>query len=494
MLHCWEYRADAGYKWAGLSCYEYRNEVKNMDLQNKTVLVIGTGKSGIGAAGLLSQAGAKTILFDSNEKLNVEALKEKTAGISSLQIVTGTLPLELEEQVELLVVSPGVPIDSDMVVSFEKRGIPVWGEIELAYVFSKGEVIAITGTNGKTTTTTLVGEIMSAYKPSVFVVGNIGNPYTDIAMDTREDSVVVAEISSFQLETIHTFAPKVSAILNITPDHLNRHHTMECYVETKERIASNQTKEDVCVLNYEDTYTRTFGEKCPAKVVFFSSKRELSDGLFLQGEEIMLAENGKVQRLMNIHEMNLVGLCNVENVMAAIAICRAMDVPMDVILATVRQFKAVEHRIEFVATKNGVDYYNDSKGTNPDAAIQGIRAMTKPTILIGGGYDKQSEYDEWIENFDGKVKALVLIGQTRDKIAECARKHGFSNIILADTFEEAFRICVENAVPGDAVLLSPACASWGMFPNYEVRGKLFKEMVYNYSVQPEALAAEGIRN
>ena len=465
-----------------------------MELQNKTVLVIGTGKSGIGAAGLLSKAGAKTILFDSNEKLNVEALKEKTAGIASLQLVTGTLPLELEEQVELLVVSPGVPIDSDMVVSFEKRGIPVWGEIELAYVFSKGEVIAITGTNGKTTTTTLVGEIMSMYKPSVFVVGNIGNPYTDIAMDTREDSVVVAEISSFQLETIHTFAPKVSAILNITPDHLNRHHTMECYVETKERIASNQTKEDVCVLNYEDTYTRTFGEKCPAKVVFFSSKRELADGLFLQGEEIMLAENGKVQRLMNIHEMNLVGLCNVENVMAAIAICRAMDVPMDVILATIRQFKAVEHRIEFVATKNGVDYYNDSKGTNPDAAIQGIRAMTKPTILIGGGYDKQSEYDEWIENFDGKVKALVLIGQTRDKIAECARKHGFSNIILADTFEEAFQICVQNAVPGDAVLLSPACASWGMFPNYEVRGKMFKEMVYNYSVQPEALAAEGIRN
>ena len=265
-------------------------------------------------------------------------------------------------------------------------------------------------------------------------------------------------------------------------------------MKTKEKIASNQTKENVCVLNYEDAYTRAFGDRCPAKVVFFSSKRELSDGLFLQGEEIMLAENGKSQKLMNIHEMNLVGLCNVENMMAAIAICRAMDVPMDVILATVRQFKAVEHRIEFVATKNGVDYYNDSKGTNPDAAIQGIRAMTKPTILIGGGYDKQSEYDEWIENFDGKVKALVLIGQTRDKIAECARKHGVSNIILADTFEEAFRICVENAVPGDAVLLSPACASWGMFPNYEVRGKMFKEMVYNYSVQPEALAAEGVRN
>ena len=450
-----------------------------MDLQNKTVLVIGTGKSGIGAAGLLSKAGAKTILFDSNEKLNVETLKEKTAGIASLQLVTGTLPLELEEQVELLVVSPGVPIDSDMVVSFEKRGIPVWGEIELAYVFSKGEVIAITGTNGKTTTTTLVGEIMSAYKPSVFVVGNIGNPYTDIAMDTREDSVVVAEISSFQLETIHTFAPKVSAILNITPDHLNRHHTMECYVETKERIASNQTKADVCVLNYEDAYTRTFGEKCPAKVVFFSSKRELSDGLFLQGEEIILAENGKAQKLMNIHEMNLVGLCNVENVMAAIAICRAMDVPMDVILATIRQFKAVEHRIEFVTEKNGVVYYNDSKGTNPDAAIKGIQAMDRPTLLIGGGYDKGSSYSEWIQAFDGKVKYLVLIGQTREKIAAEAKALGFTDIVFADSLAEAVQFCADHAKKGDAVLLSPACASWGMFPNYEVRGKMFKELVNN---------------
>ena len=185
---------------------------------------------------------------------------------------------------------------------------------------------------------------------------------------------------------------------------------------------------------------------------------------------------------MNIHEMNLVGMCNVENVMAAIAISRAMEVPIDIILNTVRQFKAVEHRIEFVATKNGVDYYNDSKGTNPDAAIQGIRAMSKPTILIGGGYDKQSEYDEWIEAFDGKVKTFVLIGQTREKIAECARKHGVTNIILADTFEEAFDICVKQAAPGDAVLLSPACASWGMFPNYEVRGKMFKEFVEKIGV------------
>ena len=190
----------------------------------------------------------------------------------------------------------------------------------------------------------------------------------------------------------------------------------------------------------------------------------------------------KERNILNVHEIKLVGICNVENVMAAIAISLSMKVPMDIILETVRGFKAVEHRIEFVAVKNGVDYYNDSKGTNPDAAIQGIRAMTKPTVLIGGGYDKQSEYDEWIEAFEGKVKALVLIGQTREKIAECAKRHGVKKIVLADTFAEAFAICVDTAEPGDAVLLSPACASWGMFPNYEARGKLFKELVEKIGV------------
>ena len=212
-------------------------------------------------------------------------------------------------------------------------------------------------------------------------------------------------------------------------------------------------------------------------MVWFSSKRKLADGYYLEGEEIYRSENGVSERLMNIHDMKLVGVCNVENVMAAMAIATACGVPMGEILSVIRAFSPVEHRIEFVATKGGVDYYNDSKGTNPDAAIQGIKAMDRPTVLIGGGYDKQSSYDEWIEAFDGKVKCLVLIGQTREKIADCARRHGLENIVLADTFEEAFFVCTEQAKPGDAVLLSPACASWGMFPNYEVRGRMFKEMV-----------------
>ena len=448
-----------------------------MELKGQKVLVVGSGKSGIGAARLLGKAGALPVLFDSNEKLDMTELREKTGDVPGLEIVLGELDEEKKKEIGLVVISPGVPIDAPMLEEYRSKNIPIWGEIELAYAFAQGNVIAITGTNGKTTTTTLVGQFMKAYFDSVYVVGNIGNPYTDIALQTKPETVTVAEISSFQLETVHTFHPRVSAILNITPDHLNRHHTMECYVATKEKVAQNQTAEDTCVLNYEDAYTREFGNRCPAKVIFFSSRRKLEEGVYLDGEEIVLSEGGKELRLMNIHDMNLVGMCNVENVMAAIAISRAMNVPMEMILNTIREFKAVEHRIEFVATKNGVDYYNDSKGTNPDAAIQGIRAMSKPTVLIGGGYDKQSEYDEWIEAFEGKVKAFVLIGQTREKIAECARKHGISNIILADTFEEAFAICVKQAQPGDAVLLSPACASWGMFPNYEVRGKMFKELV-----------------
>ena len=447
------------------------------DLKNKKVLVVGTGISGIGAYRLLKEIGAVPILFDGNESLKIEELMEKVPGLGTEEVVLGTIPDDLMEEIVLTVFSPGVPTDTPFADSFRNKEIPIWGEIELAYTYARGDVVAITGTNGKTTTTTLVGDIMKAYYSSVFVVGNIGNPYTTEALKTTEKSVTVAEISSFQMETVHRFTPRVSAVLNVTPDHLNRHHTMECYAETKEKIGINQTGNQTCVLNYEDDYTRAMGERCRGKVVYFSSKQKLEDGIYLDGEEIILAENGHKECLMNIHEMNLVGICNVENVMAAIAISRAMEVPMDVILKTVKSFKAVEHRIEFVATKNGVDYYNDSKGTNPDAAIQGIRAMTKPTVLIGGGYDKQNEYDEWIEAFDGKVKAFVLIGQTREKIAACAKAHGIDNIILADTFEEAFTVCVEQAEPGDAVLLSPACASWGMFPNYEVRGNLFKEYV-----------------
>lgn len=448
-----------------------------MDLVNKKVLVAGAGLSGIGAVKLLHAVGARTILYDEKEDLEKDEIRKKLPEGGETEIITGRLPEETKEELSLAVLSPGIPVDTELVEDLRRRNIPVWGEIELAYAYGDGRIAAITGTNGKTTTTTLVGQIMQEYYPDVAVVGNIGNPYTETALAAGKDTVTVAEISSFQLETIDKFKPQVSAILNITPDHLNRHHSMENYAAVKMRIAENQTKKEVCVLNYEDAYTREFGSRCPARVIFFSSKRRLEEGIWLGGEDIFLSDRQGTQKLMGIHEMKLVGMCNVENVMAAIAIAMSMGVPMAAILDTVRNFKAVEHRIEFVATKNGVDYYNDSKGTNTDAAIQGIRAMRKPTVLIGGGYDKQSEYDEWIEAFEGRVKCFVLIGQTADKIEACARRHGMENIVKAESFGEALRICTEAAVPGDAVLLSPACASWGMFPNYEVRGNVFKDYV-----------------
>lgn len=443
-------------------------------------LVIGSGISGIGSVRLLEHMGAEVVLYDSNEKLTAEELREKLPQTSKAECIVGALPEERKKEAETVVLSPGVPVDIPLVEELKENGAKIMGEIELGYQMEQGRVAAITGTNGKTTTTTLVGEIMRAHlgETRVFVVGNIGNPYTSECLKTAADTVTVGEISSFQLETIREFHPAVSAILNITPDHLNRHHTMEAYVKAKENITLNQTAADICVLNYENEYTRAFGDRCPAKVVFFSSARELENGYFLRGDKIVRRADGQTKELMDIHkDMNLVGMCNVENVMAAIAIAEGMGVPMDTILAVIRDFHAVEHRIEFVATRGGVDYYNDSKGTNPDAAIQGIKAMCKPTVLIGGGYDKGSEYDEWIESFDGKVKWLVLIGQTREKIAACARKHGFEKIRFAESFEECLRLCTELAESGDAVLLSPACASWGMFPNYEVRGEQFKEYV-----------------
>mgnify|MGYP004659618807 FL=1 len=448
-----------------------------MEFKNKDVLVIGMGISGVGAAALLCDAGARVMLFDSNEKLTMEEAEKKlTEGVKA-DIYIGTLPDEAAKKAELVVVSPGVPTDTPFIDSFRERSVPIWSEIELAYHSAKGKLIAITGTNGKTTTTALTGQIMKDYMDSVFVVGNIGTPYTLEAGKTTEESVTVAEISSFQLETIHDFKPDASAILNITPDHLNRHHTMEAYVAVKESIARNQDKSSRCVLNYEDPYTREFGNRVSAEPFYFSSARKLEKGIYLEGDTIVLAD-GKIQPLLNIHEMKLLGTHNVENVMAAIALTYSMGVPLASIIATVKEFRAVEHRIEYVATKKGVEYYNDSKGTNPDAAIKGIQAMNRPTILIGGGYDKGNTYDEWIEAFDGKVKYLVLLGQTREAIAECAKAHGFTNIILADSLEEVVSICAEKAQPGDAVLLSPACASWGMFPNYEVRGKQFKELVH----------------
>ena len=450
-----------------------------MELTKKCVLVFGTGISGIGAAHLLLARGAEVILYDGNTEKDKEALLAEFPAGSKVRIVLGELPEAEMEQLDLVVMSPGVPCDLPVVLAMKGKGIRIWGEVELAYECGKGDVLAVTGTNGKTTTTSLLGAIMQAYHPEVYIVGNIGNPYTEAAPKMTDDAVTVAEISSFQLETIEKFAPKVSAILNITPDHLNRHHTMEEYIRVKELITKNQTESDTCVLNYEDEILREFGKTLHTKVIYFSSLHKLEKGMYLDGKMICYSDGAEVTEICRTDELNLPGRHNHENVMAASAMALAYGVPVEVIRKVVKEFKAVEHRIEFVTEKNGVVYYNDSKGTNPDAAIKGIQAMDRPTLLIGGGYDKGSSYSEWIQAFDGKVKYLVLIGQTREKIAAEAKALGFTDIVFADSLAEAVQFCADHAKKGDAVLLSPACASWGMFPNYEVRGKMFKELVNN---------------
>lgn len=446
--------------------------------QKEKVLVLGAGISGINAGKLLTEVGRPVILYDGNKEKNEAELREQLGNPSDLTIVLGELTDEVLAQAGLCVISPGIPTDADFVMQVRTAGIPVWSEIELAYHYAKGRLIAITGTNGKTTTTALTGKICADYAKSVFVVGNIGNAYTKEALKTKEESITVAEVSSFQLENIVNFHPQVSAVLNITPDHLNRHKTMECYTNVKLSVAKNQSPEDVVILNYEDDRLRAAAPEMMPRVLFFSSARELPEGAYLKGEEIFLALDGTVTRVCSIQDLNLLGRHNYENVMAAVLMAVSIGIPMDSIRHSLSEFRAVEHRIEFVEEKNGVAYYNDSKGTNVDAAIQAIRAMIRPTVLLGGGYDKGAEFDEWIQAFDGKVKQLILMGATARQIADTAAKYGVENIVFVDSMEEAVQTAAKTAEPGDAVLLSPACASWGMFPNYEVRGRVFKELVH----------------
>ncbi|MCD8020708.1 MAG: UDP-N-acetylmuramoyl-L-alanine--D-glutamate ligase [Clostridiales bacterium] len=449
-------------------------------LKDKKILIAGAGVSGQGAARLLGTAGYAATIYDGNAALDTEAIRAKLPKDMNLQFVLGEYSDELAEQYDMLVLSPGISIHSPVARSFYQREKPVWGEIELASYFAKGRIAAITGTNGKTTTTALVGSIFRSYYDSVFVVGNIGIPFTSMALETTEESVIAAEISSFQLETTIDFKPAVSAVLNLTPDHLDRHGTMEIYGETKLSISKKQGPDEVIVLNYDDPATRAMAKRTSATPVMFSRQEPLTEGIILSDDTFVIRHKGQEIPVCTTKEIQLLGGHNHENILAAIGICYYMGVPTEYIRKAVMDFEAVEHRIEYVDTVDGVDYYNDSKGTNPDAAIKGIQAMIKPTILLGGGYDKKAEYDDWIASFDGKVKWLILMGATAHAIGATAKAHGFDAIIYVDTFEEAMETAKAKACPGDAVLLSPACASWGMFPNYEVRGQVFKQIVRSF--------------
>lgn len=451
--------------------------------KNSDVLVVGAGISGIAAVRLLTSNGVNVTLFDSNEKADCEKIRENV-GKGSFRIVTGDENCPAEENFDAVVLSPGVPTDLPFINEFRGRGIKIIGEVELAYMYGRGEIVAITGTNGKTTTTALTGEIMKSFFSQVFVVGNIGIPYTDMVSEMEDDTVSVAEMSSFQLETVDAFRPHVAAILNITPDHLNRHHTMEGYIDAKCNIFKNQTEKDFLILNYNDPYLRELDKKkkIKSRIVWFSSSQEVPEGMFANddGEIFRKDENG-ISKILDAKDMNIVGRHNWENAMAGIAAGIIMGVPVPVIVKTLKSFKAVEHRIEYVRTLKGVKYYNDSKGTNPDASIKAVEAMTGPTVLIAGGYDKGSEYTEWIQCFKGKITHMLLMGATAEKIAKTARELGFNDITFVESMEEAVKKAYQLSENGGNVLLSPCCASWGMFKNYEERGRIFKDLVNKLS-------------
>ena len=450
-----------------------------MEYNGKKALVCGMARSGIAAAKLLNRLGARVTLQDmkKREEISADVLALEGEGIV---LYTGANPDEIACAQDLIVLSPGIPCDLPFIAAAENAGIEVISEVELAYRLTPCPITAITGTNGKTTTTTLTGEIMKTAYSGTAVVGNIGVPYSEEVERLTEKDWVVAEISSFQMEKAKEFHPHISAVLNITPDHLNRHKTMDVYIAMKERVFAKQTAEDFCILNHGDEACRKMADKTAAKVFFFDSSETLAEGIYLNGDAIEVRWGAINETLIHVDELQILGVHNYENVMAAAAMGICAGIALDTIRTVLKGFAGVAHRIEYVATVDGVDYYNDSKGTNVDASIRAVLAMKKPIVLIGGGYDKGSSFDEWTKLFPGRVKHLVLIGVTAPKVRASAEKFGFTAISDCETFEEAVDLCREKAEDGDCVLLSPACASWGMFDNYEQRGDMFKEQVRGY--------------
>lgn len=450
-----------------------------MDLKNKNVLLVGLAKTGVSTIKKLNKLGANIIVNDIKPKEKLEGIIEEIDNLDNIEYVLGK-HLENIENIDLTIVSPGVPLDLPFIEKIKSEGIKIIGEVELAYKLSKNSTfIGITGTNGKTTTTSLVGEMFKKANKDTYIVGNIGNPVIDTVDLTNENSYLVTELSSFQLESIEDFKPKVSTIINITEDHLNRHHTMENYINAKARVFKNQDKADFTILNYDDSIVRDLGKNSNGNVLYFSIKEEVKQGAYLdKNNNIVIKVDGKELVLMNKSELSLPGNHNLENAMSAILMAYVLNIDTDVIIDTLRTFKGVEHRLEFVTNKDGIMFVNDSKGTNPDSTIKAITSYEKPIVLIAGGYEKQSDFTEMIKYATKNVKALVLLGQTADKIATTAKEHGIDNISKVEDMEAAVKKAYEIAESGDVVLLSPACASWDMYPNFEARGLDFKENIY----------------
>lgn len=451
-----------------------------MNLINKNILLVGLAKTGISTLRFLNKIKANIIVHDMKKE---EDLIEVLDSLKDLESVEYILGKEIKDvsNIDLVVVSPGVPLDTPLFDKIRNSNIEIIGDVELAYRYGKKpSIIGITGTNGKTTTTSLVGEIMKKINNDTYIVGNIGNPIIDTLEKATENSCLVAELSSFQLESIVEFRPNVSAILNITPDHLNRHKTMENYTSAKANIFKNQKDMDVTVLNFDDLAVRALSSNVLGRVVFFSRKEQLKNGVCLdENGNIVVVENGESKIIINKSEVSLPGNHNLENIMATVAIFASIEADMNIVADVLRVFGGVEHRQEFVGTINEVSFVNDSKATNPDSTIKAIESYRNPIVLIAGGMDKKNDFYDVIDVInESTVKAIVLIGETAEKIEAQANEKNFNGLIIkTSSMRDAVAVSKKIAKKGDTVLLSPACASWDMYPNFEARGLDFKNNV-----------------
>lgn len=449
-----------------------------MRYEKKRVLVIGMARSGVAAAQLLLSHGATPLLFD--EK------KADTLGDTLLPLVNtacefhlGEDPFLLLDQCDAVVISPGVPIDAPIVKAAREQNIPLIGELELAFSLLQGEVLAISGTNGKTTTVTLLGKMFENAGRITHVAGNIGYPLSSVALTSKKGDVVVVEVSSFQLESIRTFHPCVAALLNITEDHLNRHGTMEQYIRMKQRMFENQIAEDVAVLNLDDPVLAKMAEKVHARVAFFSRKQSVQNGACVEDGKIVWRWDGVMKPICDADQILIPGPHNLENALAATAMAASRGVPAAVIRHTLQSFTGVEHRIEKVRVFEGISYINDSKGTNVDSTLKAVQSMKAPTVLILGGYDKHTDFTPLCKEIviSGLIAQVVTIGETARQITQTLEEVGYHHITPAYSLEDAVQKSRKLAVSGGNVLLSPACASFDMFRDYEERGHVFKALV-----------------
>ncbi len=448
-----------------------------MDIRNKKIIIVGLGKSGLSASKVLTSMGCEISIKDDRtfEELGKEGRKfiedEKPTTFLGREGVVA-------EAYDIVVVSPGVALDNPTVFNQNAKGSKVIGELELAYKIGKGSFIGITGTNGKTTTTSLVGEIFKKSKRDTRIVGNIGKPVVEEALRSNEETWFVTEVSSFQLETVESFKPKVAAILNLTPDHLDRHNTMENYGLIKARIAKMQDEADFLILNLDDNELKKINYNSKTKKVYFTKNNKVSLGTFIKDNSIYLMdEKGKERKVIEVEKLPLPGTHNLENTLAAVAICYFSGISIDVIKKGILSFQGVEHRVEIFLEEKGVKYVNDSKGTNSDATIKALEALGNNIHLLAGGYDKGGDYEEMLTYGKNRIKGIYLIGETKNKIFSQAKLLGYEEVHLFESLNECVEKAIKNAKEGDSVLLSPACASWDMYPNYEVRGREFKELV-----------------